>query len=338
MSNRKGGYGGMDIWKCYIKDDNTWSEPVNLGSKINTSGNEMSVFIHPDNQTLYFSSNGHPGMGKDDLFLSRTDESGEWGEPQNLGYPINTPGDEWRLVVNAKGDKAYYASDRPGGYGLLDLYVFDLPANEKPQTVTYFKGKVYDALSKLPLGARFELIDLNTGKQVTLSYANNTTGEFLVCLPPNKNYGLNVSKDGYLFYSENFDLSTYKSAEPFQADVPLVSLKPGSKMILKNIFFETAKFNLKDQSKFELNKLIAFLNNNSAIKIEIGGHTDNIGDKKSNQLLSENRAKAVYEYLIAAKIPAERLTYNGYGDRQPIADNKTEVGRAKNRRTEFMIK
>lgn len=338
VSNRKGGYGGMDIWKCYIKEDNSWSEVINLGPNINTSGNEMSVFIHPDNQTLYFSSDGHLGMGKHDLFISRANEKGEWGEAKNMGYPINTPGDEYRLVVNAKGDKAYYASDRPGGFGQLDIYVFDLPVDEKPLSVTYFKGKVYDAGSKQPLGAKFELIDLNTGKPITVSFANNSTGEFLVCLPPNRNYALNASKDGYLFYSENFDLTNYNSTEPFKADIPLVSVKPGSKVVLKNIFFETAKFDLKDQSKYELNKLVAFLNTNATTKIEIGGHTDNVGDKKSNQLLSENRAKAVYDYLIANKIAPDRLSYKGYGDSQPIDDNKTEKGRANNRRTEFTIK
>ncbi|MEQ1732546.1 MAG: OmpA family protein [Bacteroidia bacterium] len=338
ISNRKGGLGGMDIWMCYVRDDNSWSEPINLGNKINTSGNEMSVFIHPDNQTLYFSSDGHIGLGKHDLFVSKRDSSNEWATPENLGYPINTPNDEWRLVVNSFGDKAYYSSDRAGGYGDLDLYEFVLPITARPKPVSYFKGKIVDFYTKKPIGAKLELLDLNTGKVVVNAYSNVGNGEFLICLPPNKDYALNVSKDNYLFFSENFSLKNETSAKPLTADITLKPLKVGEKVILKNIFFETGKFDLKPESKVELDKLVNFLAKNATVKIEISGHTDNAGDKKANVLLSDNRARVVYEYLIEKKINAERLSYKGYGDTQPIDVNTTAAGKANNRRTEFVIK
>ncbi len=338
ISNRKGGIGGMDIWMCFVRDDNSWSEPINLGTKINTSGNEMSVFIHPDNQTLYFSSDGHVGLGKHDLFVSKRDSLNQWAAPENLGYPINTPNDEWRLVVNSFGDKAYYSSDRAGGYGDLDLYEFTLPATARPKPVSYFKGKIIDFYTKKPIGAKLELLDLNTGKVVVNAYSNVGNGEFLICLPPNKDYALNVSKDNYLFFSENFSLKNENASKPFTADISMKPLKVGEKVILKNIFFETGKFDLKPESKVELDKLVNFLAKNATVKIEIGGHTDNVGDKKANVLLSDNRARVVYEYLITKKIVAERLSYKGYGDTQPIDVNTTAAGKANNRRTEFVIK
>jgi outer membrane protein OmpA-like peptidoglycan-associated protein len=203
--------------------------------------------------------------------------------------------------------------------------------------VSYVKGKVFDAENKQMLDAKFELIDLETAKTVVESYSNKSNGEFLVCLPSNKNYALNVSKNGYLFYSDNFSLKQQATAKPLKLDIPLKPIKAGEKMVLKNVFFETAKFDLKPESKIELNKLIAFLNLNPTVKIELSGHTDNVGDKKSNLVLSQNRAKAVYDYLVANGIVAEKLSYKGYGDTQPSDDNKTETERANNRRTEFLI-
>lgn len=338
ISSRAGGIGQADIWMCTLSEAGGWSAPVNLGMKINTPEKEESVFIHPDNQTLYFSSNGHPGMGGLDIYVARKNEKGEWGDAVNLGYPINTYGEENSLLVGAKGDIAYFASDKEGGLGGLDIYSFELPPGIRPQLVTYMKGKVFDNESKKPLEAVFELIDLETGKVAVESYSNPGTGEFLVSLPVNKNYALNVSKGGYLFYSENFSLKeTGTSAKPTHKDVPLQPIKEGEKVILKNVFFATASAELEKESKAELGKLVKFLEKNPTIKIEIGGHTDNVGDKKSNIILSENRCKSVYNYLIQYKISPERLTIKGFGDAQPVADNKTPEGRALNRRTEFMV-
>ncbi|MBL7892567.1 MAG: OmpA family protein, partial [Bacteroidia bacterium] len=256
----------------------------------------------------------------------------------NLGYPINTYNDENSLLVDSKGKLAYFASDRAGGIGGLDIYTFEIDKRFRPENLTYLKGKVYDSQTKRPLAASFELIDLETSNVVMQSESNQYSGEFLVCLPANKNYALNVSKSGYLFYSENFSLKETKDiSKPFFMDVPLQPIDTGLTVQLKNIFFETNKFDLKDESKAELQKLVAFLNMNRTMKIELGGHTDNTGDKKLNATLSHNRAKSVYEYLVANGIPAERLSYKGYGDSKPVAPNDTPENKQKNRRTEFKV-
>ena len=338
VSNRPGGLGESDIWYAVLKEDGTWGAPANIGKDINTPGKEESVFIHPDGKTLYFGSNGHVGMGGLDIYVARKDENGNWKTPVNLGYPINTYADDQSLLVNGAGSLAYFASSRPGGIGGLDLYQFNLYEAARPQQITYMKGKVYDAKTKLPLGAHFELIDLETSKTVITSDANSGNGEFLVTLPVDKNYALNVSQQGYLFYSENFSLKgMLDKTKPYLMDVPLQAIDTGNVVELKNVFFETAQFNLKPESKTELNKLVTFLKLNKTMRIELLGHTDNVGDKKQNQLLSQNRAKAVYDYLVLNTIEAERLIYNGYGDTKPKVKNDSDENRAKNRRTEFKV-
>lgn len=337
-SNRPGGKGDKDIWSSTLTPQGIWGVPVNLGDVINTAGSEESPFIHPDNQTLYFSSTGHTGMGGADIFYSRKDEKGNWTKPVNLGYPINTWNDENSLIVGASGKIAYFASDRKGGLGSLDLYSFELYEAARPTVVTYVKGIVTASDTKKPLVAKFELIDLETNEVVVESNSNSEKGEFLVSLPVNKNYALNVSKEGYLFYSENFSLKNLKDVtKPYLLNVALQPVKTGEKVVLKNIFFETSSFQLKDESTAELQKLLGLMQNNKNLKIEISGHTDNVGDDKSNQKLSENRAKAVYEYLTTNGISAERLSYKGFGESSPVATNDTEEGRAQNRRTEFMV-
>jgi outer membrane protein OmpA-like peptidoglycan-associated protein len=327
-----------DIMVSHIGDNSEWSEPVSVSDKINTPYDEMYAFIHPDDQTLYFTSNGHPGMGGLDIFMSKRQPDGTWGEPINLGYPINTKDDENSLLVSPDGEMAYFASDRPGGFGGLDLYQFPLYEKVRPQPVTYMKGKVFDAETKKFLSASFELIDLATGKTVVSSTSNVGNGEFLVALPTGKSYALNVSKEGYLFFSENFELKNVKnSRDPFIKDVPMKPIRKGESIVLKNIFFDTDKYELKDESKIELNKLIGFLKKNSTINFEISGHTDNVGTKEYNQGLSERRAKSVFDYLLANEIPSARMVSKGYGDTRPVADNNTDAGRAQNRRTEFMI-
>ncbi|MBI2268773.1 MAG: OmpA family protein [Bacteroidetes bacterium] len=327
-----------DIYMAEISPNGKWGNPVRLNNKINTPFDEQSVFIHPDNQTLYFSSNGHVGMGGLDIFMSKRQPDGHWGDAVNLGYPINTYNDENSLLVDSKGKLAYFASDRAGGIGGLDIYTFEIDKKFRPENLTYLKGKVYDSQTKRPLAASFELIDLETSNVVMQSESNQYSGEFLVCLPADKNYALNVSKSGYLFYSENFSLKETKDiSKPFFMDVPLQPIDTGLTVQLKNIFFETNKFDLKDESKAELQKLVSFLNMNRTMKIELGGHTDNTGDKKLNAALSHNRAKSVYEYLVINGIPAERLSFKGYGDSKPVAPNDTPENKQKNRRTEFKV-
>lgn len=338
VSGRPGGIGETDIYVSTLNVNGVWSAPRNLGPNINTPGKEESVFIHPDGKTLYFGSNGHVGMGNLDLYVSRMNEKGQWQAPMNLGYPINTYGDENSILVAASGNVAYLASNRAGGQGGLDLYQFDLYEGARPGKVTYAKGKVYDIKTKKPLGAHFELIDLETGLVMMESNANSGNGEFLLCLPIDKNYMLNASIDGYLFFSENYALKQLADQmKPIVLDVPMQPIELENVMELKNVFFETAKFDLKPESKAELDKVVAFLNKNKTISGELSGHTDNVGDKKMNQVLSQNRAKAVYDYLVKNGIEAKRLTYKGYGDTKPKVLNDTDEHRQMNRRTEFKV-
>lgn len=338
VSNRRGGSGGMDIWVTHLAPNNKWTDPRNLGDVINTPFSEETPFIHPDGKTLYFTSNGHVGMGEKDIYVTRMDADGNWSEPKNLGYPINTWNDEQGLFVAASGENAYFSSDRTGGFGKLDLYSFKLYEEVRPTRVTYVKGKVKDKVTGKPLGAKFELIDLTTSQVVVESSSDKIDGKFLVTLPVDNEYALNVSKDGYLFYSEHFALPKEQDiSKPYRMDVDLQPIKFGEKVVLKNIFFETASFDLLPESTAELDKLVAFMNNNPAIRIEIGGHTDNVGKPEDNQLLSENRSKAVRQYLIDHAISEGRIQYKGYAERQPIDTNETPEGRAKNRRTEFKV-
>ena len=334
-SNRKGGFGGYDIWKSTLTAKG-WGEPENLGPTVNTPFDEQSPFIHPDDSTLYFCSNGWPGMGNKDLFISRLGIDGKWQKPQNLGYPINTSGDENGLSTTANGSYAYFASDKLGGLGGYDIYMFELPLAVRPHLVTYVKGKVTDAITKQPIDAVVEIIDLERNLAVYKD-VSAPDGDYLATLTSGKNYGLNIAKEGYLFYSENFSLKGHEPKKPFIADVALSPIEIGKKVVLKNIFFDTNKYQLEDQSKAELQIIAEFLIANPGVKIEISGHTDNLGSDVANQTLSENRAKSVYQYLVSNNTNPAKLVHKGYGKTQPIATNTTEEGRALNRRTEFKI-
>jgi outer membrane protein OmpA-like peptidoglycan-associated protein len=336
--NTREGIKNQDIYMSQIGFDGKFSAPVKMGPNINTDGKEESVYIHPDNMTLYFSSDGRPGMGGLDIYMSKRQADGEWGPAVNLGYPINTFGDENSLLVGPSGKIAYFASERQGGYGGLDIYQFELPESFRPEVITYVKGKVFDSLSRKGLDAAFELIDLETQQSVMRSYSAKD-GNFLLTLNANHNYALNVSKEGYLFYSNNYSLKGISTDynNPFIINVPLQPIDTGYVIELKNVFFDVDKFDLKPESKSELNKLAEFLKKNPTIKGELGGHTDNTGDKKKNQLLSQNRAKSVLDYLVTAGIDKTRLSFKGYGDTKPKFPNDTPEHKAANRRTEFKV-
>lgn len=337
--NRDKGVRDQDIYMTTIGDDGRFTPAVKLDTNVNTPYKEESVFIHPDNMTLYFSSAGHVGMGGLDIFMSKRQPNGTWGPAINLGYPINTFSDENSLLVEPSGKLAFFASDRKGGLGGLDIYQFELPESAKPEKITYVKGKIYNAKTKEPLEANFELYDLETQQLVT-RYFSSKNGEFMVILNANHNYMVNVNKESFLFYSDNFSLKDQVADfdKPYSIDIPLEPIDMNASIELKNVFFDVDKWDLKPESKAELDKLITFLIKNASLKIEIGGHTDNTGDPKKNLTLSNNRAKSVYDHLIKeGKIAPERLSYKGYGDTKPKVPNDSPENKAKNRRTEFKI-
>ncbi len=337
-SNRPGGKGGRDLWKTTLQENGNWSKAINLGDSINTPKDEVSPFIHYDDQTLYFASNGHIGMGGYDIFYSRKIDEETWSTPINIGYPINTSEDDMNLIIGANGKTAIFSTDKLGGYGKQDLYTFELYEEARPMATTYMKGIVYDEKTEQRLAADFKVIDLENEKEITSAKADPITGSFLLSLPVNRNYALNVSMDGYLFYSDNFELLSGTPDEPFLKNIPMKPIAIGESVVLRNVFFETNKYDLKEESQVELTKLIDFMNTNPRFTIEISGHTDNIGNKNNNQILSEFRAKAIYDFLIHHGISASRLSYIGYGEAQPIDTNDTDQGRANNRRSEFKIK
>lgn len=336
VSNCPGGYGSYDIWKTTQNEEGTWSAPENLGKTINTEGNEQSPFIHFDNQTLYFASDGHIGMGGFDLFVSKSINDTTWSEPVNLGYPINTYRDEDGLVVNAQGTTAYYSSDRTSENG-RDIYTFNLYPDIRPVPSSYLTGTIKDAVTGFPIKANFNLIDLASEHEIMKSVSSDD-GSYLVCIPSEKSYAFYASATGYLFYSDHFDMKGEHSIDkPFKKDILLDPIKVNQTMVMRNIFFDTDSTVLKPESIVELNRLVDFLTLNKTLRIEIGGHTDNQGIDSYNQSLSEKRAKAVVDYLISHKIAPERLKWFGYGRLKPIADNKVAEGRAQNRRTEVKI-
>lgn len=335
-SRRLGGFGGKDIYVSHLKSNGRWDAPENLGPTINTPGDDECPFIHADNQTLYFVSNGLPGYGGNDLFVTKKGINGQWEKPFNLGYPVNTINDEGTLFIAADGKTAYYASDRNDSKGGHDIYSFELRQDIRPIKTLWVKGKVYDKKTTNGLPCSVELIDLSS-KQIITQVQTDETGNYFITLPVGKDYAFNVNRKGYLFYSDNFLMADRSPDSVYEKNIALQPIETNASIVLKNIFFDVNKAELKPQSQVELDKLVQMLNENPTLKIEISGYTDNVGKPADNLALSNNRAKAVVTYLISKSIPVQRLTAKGYGETKPMADNKTEEGRALNRRTEMKV-
>ncbi|HEY1114531.1 MAG TPA: OmpA family protein [Chitinophagaceae bacterium] len=335
-SKRPGGLGGSDIYVSHLLPNGRWSDPENLGPEINTPGDEQGPFIHADNQTLYFASTGHTGYGDDDLYLVRRAPGGKWGKPENLGYPINTVNREGTLFIAANGKTAYYASDRGDGKGLMDIYSFELREDIRPYKTLWVKGKVFDNKTKQGLPSSVELIDLSS-RQTLSKVQTDEDGNYLITLPVGKDYAFNVARKGYLFYSDNYSLKGKDPDSTYKKDIPLQPIEVAAGVVLRNIFFDFNKYELKDESQVELDRLVQLLTENPTVKILIEGHTDNVGGAADNLKLSENRAKSVVNYLKSKGIAATRLSSKGFGATKPIATNTTEEGRAQNRRTELKV-
>ncbi|MCY7310004.1 MAG: OmpA family protein [Chitinophagaceae bacterium] len=335
-SRRMGGLGGKDIYVCHLLQNGRWSEPENMGAGINTPGDDECPFIHADNQTLYFVSNGLPGYGGNDIFVTRKGYDGKWEKAKNLGYPINTINDEGTIFVAADGKTAYYASDRNDSKGAHDIYSFELRQDIRPIKTLWVKGQVSDKKTMKGIPSSVELIDLTT-KQTITKVLTDETGNYFITLPVGKDYAFNVNRKGYLFYSDNFLMMNKSPDSVYQKNIALLPIEMNARVVLKNIFFDVGKFELKSASQVELEKLVHLLTENRTLKIEISGYTDNVGKPADNLALSNNRAKSVVTYLVSKSIPVQRLTAKGYGETKPIADNKTEEGRALNRRTEMKV-
>lgn len=339
FSSNRPGVGGMDIWCSEIIDTTNgnliFKTPINIGKAVNSVGNDFSPFIHADGSTLYFSSEGKYGMGGSDLFISKLTDT-VWSEAINLGYPINTRFNEDGLVVSPTSNVAMFSSNREGAIdGSKDLYQLKLPTEYLPEKVGYIRGFVYDIETGLKLQATIEITQLESNELKRI--VSDSSEGFITTLVSKKRYALNVEKEGYLFYSRNFDLtgnSEFYNSE--HIDIYLEPIKKGKKFVLSNIFFDFDSDRLKEESNAELNQLTAFLKNNSRLKIEISGHTDNVGNDEYNLELSENRANAIFDYL-KQFIDPNRMTYKGYGSELPVSSNDSEQGRSQNRRCEIEI-
>lgn len=326
----------IDVYYSTLSNDGYWSKAQPIKGKVNTSGQDVSPYIHFDNQTLYFASNGHPGMGDLDFFVSRIQEDGSWGEPENLGYPINTSEQEFSMVVSPDGAKGYFASKVEGGFGKLDLYSFELPDESRAIEIAYVKGIVQDSITGEKLSLELEYLNLSTNT-LAKSTTSDKNGAFFSVLPKNADYALIIKEPGYLFYSKNFNLESSHIDYPTELNVYLLPIMKGAKVILDNIFFETDSDILSKESRVELLVLADFMKENNEVRIAIEGHTDDIGDDAYNLKLSKARAQSVVNYLIKSGVDSKRLEAKGYGETKPIIPNDSDESRAMNRRTEFRV-
>ena len=367
-SNRDGGYGELDIYVSELDGHGEWGKAVNLGSKINTTGNEDSPFIHFDGVTLYFSSDGHPGMGNNDIFFSEL-QNGKWSKPENIGYPINLWEYDGFFAISRDKKVGYYSTVKEGGLGGIDIYSIKfLEPKYKPKppppvvvvekkkvenknyvdpsvqklidekVVTILRGKVIDENTAAPLNAIVTLVDNENGKVLSKIYSDPTTGDFELHIPHGGNYGVTTESVGYLFNSINFNLPKFAEYQEIDTHIIMVKTEIGSKVVLRNIFFDVGKFNLKDQSISEIQNVQELLTKNPELKVQINGHTDNTGDANSNKSLSLKRANAVVDYLISKGVDQTRVSAKGFGSERPIVSNDDESGgREVNRRTEIEV-
>lgn len=339
-SDRRGGLGRTDIWISTLGDDGKWTRPKNAGKPINSEFAEVSPFIHSNNRTLFFASNGLTGFGGYDLFYSEKDTSGTWTSPVNVGAPINNHEDQFSLFITADGLRAYYTNEEqhPDGYSRSKIVELDIPEDNWIKFKSnYVKGVVRDRQTKKPLKARIELINIQSNKIEAVVESDSVSGQYLMVLTQGAEYALYINRSHYLFESLNFNYSEVVHFKPIILDVDLDKIKVGSRVILKNIFFEVDKYELQEKSLTELEKISQFLKANTQIRLEIGGHTDNTGSAVYNRQLSEKRARSVHDYLVKNGVDPKRLLTKGYGPDAPIASNDTEDGRTQNRRIEFKI-
>ena len=334
-SNRKGGYGKTDLYETTF-ENNKWGAPKNLGANINSAEEEKSPFLHTDGKTLFFSSTNFPTLGGFDIFYSRKDSTGKWQKPINIGYPINTSTDEVSMFVSTDGKTGYFASNKLIGEGGWDIYGFPLHGAAKPERVLFLKGDLYDEDGRYAKDIEIEVKNLTTQKITTIKVDK---GSYVgaITLEDNDDVLLSIKEEGYAFYSEYIDSEDSTYISPSTLNIDLKQISAGSSFKIDNIYFATNSYEINQISEQVINEFINYLRVNKSIVIEINGYTDNIGSSSDNQVLSENRARAVYEHIVSNGIQKSRISYNGFGEDFPVDSNDTEEGRSKNRRTEFKV-
>ncbi len=331
-------YGGEDLYVSFREGDE-YSKPLNLGTDINSFLDDFTPFLAADNKTLYFSTYGRRGYGSADIFVSRRldDTWTKWSKPENLGPEINTTGWDAYLSVQASGKLAYMVSGK-NSLGSLDIFSITLPKAARPEALVLIKGKVLDKKTGKPLSTTIAYYDLSDNSQISTAISDPNTGEYSLTLPAGKKYSFLAKKEKYFAISENLDVLKIEEYQEIERDLYLVPIEKDAVIRLNNIFFESGKAELQSESYADLNRLADVLLKNATMKIEVQGHTDNVGSDATNQALSKKRAKAVYNYLKNSRnIPARQLTSRGYGEKHPVTSNSTKAGKAKNRRVQFKI-
>lgn len=335
-SIRPGGKGGADIFSVSRTENGSWGELQSLS--INTLGDEKSPFLHPDNQTLYFSSNGHRGLGGLDIFYVKKDTAGNWGKPQNIGYPINSEADDLGLFVSTDGKTAYFSSNKLEGVGGWDLYHFPLYKEARPERVLFLKGDVLDEFGDPLIASSVEVKSMkdNSAREIGVDIE---TGRYVaaILLDEDEDVMVSVKDDFYAFNSQYISAEDEYFESPGQLNFDMKEMREGEAFRINNIYFDTDSFSLNQEAKHVLSLFASFLQNRTSVKVAIHGHTDSAGDDAANLSLSTHRAKSVHDYLIACGVASTRLSYEGFGSQKPLESNQSEVGRAQNRRTEFYI-
>lgn len=344
-SERGGGLGGNDLYVSTLGSDGSWTQARNLGAPINTPGDDLAPFIHASGTTLYYATNGLVGLGSSDIFRAELDDKGQWGTPRNLGYPFNTFANEASLFISSDNKRAYYTRSEPpkpgevrGALPAIRIYGTAVPASVRArETSSYAQGRVFDAVTKQPLNAMVQLFDLSTNALTQQVYSDAENGQYTAVLNEGRAYAMYATAPGYLLKSLNFDYSNRQQFDPLTLDIYLDPAKSGRSAVLNNLFFDSNQAALKPRSRTELDRLVEFLRQNPTLRVEVAGHTDNVGTPAANLSLSQRRAQAVLAYLSAHGVPAARLRAHGYGETKPVAANDTEAHRAQNRRIELRI-
>jgi outer membrane protein OmpA-like peptidoglycan-associated protein len=328
---------GVDIYKSEKDEDGNWKRAVKLNSNINTNGNDKSPFIHSDSRSLYFSSDSLPGLGGYDIFKCKMDEKGNWSKPVNLGYPINTDADEVGFFVSTDGQTGYFASNKlNNGAGGFDIYSFELYPEVRPDKVYFQKGDINGTENNDIISATIEVKDAVTSK-INKIDVDSVTGEYAFIVNMDHDLLVSLKKEGYAFQSQYISAKDPKNLELKKVDIELKKLVIGGQYTINDILFATNSYDINDTIKTVLNEFSVYLKENPKLIVALQGHTDNVGNPESNMILSENRAKAVADYLVSLSISQSRITFKGFGETKPIADNSSEEGRAKNRRTVFVV-